>query len=181
MVSRAADNVLEVRIGAAANASTQAGFSSLAQTHNVTFLLLVKREQAAVADGCNLEQPSTNSLPPDRRIFRNGPLLQVSSNTRMRNVLTGEELKTDPTVISRRAREVYTRIASRTNAPHATDAQLRDLLSMIATDDLADFQESLPESLRGYWQPLWTGLATAVNVSLTELLDSAGADFGHVC
>jgi hypothetical protein len=83
----------------------------------------------------------------------------------MRHVLTGEELKTDPNTIRRRARDVYVRNAGGADAPQITDAELTDLLLMIGQDDLADFREKLPAGAQGHWQALWTALATAVNSS----------------
>jgi hypothetical protein len=165
MVSRTADNVLEARIGAAANASTKAGFASLAQTHEVTFLLLVSREHAAISDGCNLDQSeSIATLPPAQRSFRDGPLLQVTSTMRMRSVTTGAELPPDEHFTERQGQVIYGRFAKQVGLT-TKYSRIQDLLIYIKQNNTEGFQNALPGPLQGYWQSLWTGLAAVLSRS----------------
>jgi len=162
MVSRGADNVLEVRIGAATSPVTKVGYSMLAQTHNLSFLLLVKREHAAVAGGYCSPDPKTLH---DARVrgtgIERGPVVLLSTLARLRNAKSGEELPTDRTTMLKRARKVVREFPS----AGVSDGTLDRLVQDVNGPDPKAFQGDLPPALRSYWTTLWTGLTSVLSMS----------------
>jgi hypothetical protein len=161
MVSRGADNVLEVRIGAATSPVTKVGYSMLAQTHNLSFLLLVKREHAAVAGGRCSPDPKTLR---DARVhgtgIESGPVVQLSTLARLKNAKSGEEVVNDRATMLEHARNVVRAFAS-----HVSDDTLDKLLQDLNQPDSKAFRADLPPALRPAWTTLWTGLTSVLSMS----------------
>jgi hypothetical protein len=161
IVSRGADNVLEVRIGAVTSSITKVGYSMQAQTHNLSFLLLVKREHAAIPGGVCI--PGPDALR-DARVHGlgvdSGPIVQVSTLARLRNAKTGEELPNDKTALRNRARKVVSVFPG-----HVSDQTLNQLVQDVNGPDPRAFQTDLPPELRSFWTTLWTGLTSVVSMS----------------
>ena len=161
MVSRGADNVLEVRIGAAASAATSAGYSMLAQTHNLSFLLLVKREHAAIAGGTCAPDPKTlHEARVQGTGIERGPVVELSTLARLRNVKSGVELPIDRKAELNRARKVMQAFTA-----HISDDTLNQLVLDLNTPDQKRFQADLSPALRPAWMTLWTGLTSVLSMS----------------
>jgi hypothetical protein len=159
MVSRGTDNVLDIRIGAATSPSAKSGYSMLAQTHNVTFLLLVKRPHAAVPNSCK----QVAGPEDDEQELTNGPVVQVASYATLREVRSGKVLGIDRNAIRAQARLVIQRF---TGTP-VSDSFLHELVSDVQLNRYAKFRDSIePEGLLEQSAALWTGLASVV--SMTE-------------
>ncbi len=90
MVTRANDNTLQVRLGAARN--TASGYAMLTQTHNVTFVLLVDRTQSPDESECRFVSDHFES---GRRVPATAPQVLMNSFARLRESTTGEELPVD--------------------------------------------------------------------------------------
>ncbi len=172
MVSSAAENVLEVRIGAATSANIKSGFVMLAQTHNITLLVLVKREHAAVSPGRCVPTPESVRDASERGIAINeGPVVQISSMTRLRDVRSGKELENKPRKMLDKARAIAQRFPG--GDPHSlSDADLSTLAGLVEQAEFTDFRAKLAPSLRVYAVTLWTGLSTVLTMG-----DYDGAQF----
>jgi hypothetical protein len=168
MVSRGADNVLEVRIGAGTSANSS-GYAMSAQTHNLTFLMLVKREHAAVADGvCVPSQKDVIRAFYQGKGVDTGPLVQVSSLARLRNTTTGKELESDSTSMLDHARTILQPFISpsdREYAKETTDEFVSNLVAQVQGGSFAKFKDELSVDLEPFALPIWTGLTTVITMS----------------
>ncbi len=168
MVSRGADNVLEVRIGAGTSTNSS-GYAMSAQTHNLTFLMLVKREHAAVADGiCVPSKKDVIQAFYQGKGVDTGPLVQVSSLARLRNTTTGKELESDSSSMLDHARTILQPFISpsdREYAKETTDEFVSNLVAQVQGGSFAKFKDALSIDLAPYALPIWTGLTTVITMS----------------
>lgn len=171
MVSRGpSDNVLQVRIGAASNPVVKTRFAMLAQTHNVTFLLLVKKEDAALeTGGCSLPRvPGSDWLQHQSQSDRkqDGPVVNVVSLARLRHVTTGVEIAVEPTAAIKQERKVLDRILESDTRGIVSNDDLATLADAAKAGSDGSFQRFLSAMGHlkldtGYAEALWTGLADA--------------------
>lgn len=175
MVSRGtSDNVMQVRIGAAANPVVKTGFTMLAQTHNVTFLLLVKKEDAALeTGGCSLpHEPGSDWLKTQSESDKkqDGPVVNAVSVARLRNVKSGAEIRVDSKAAVTHERKVLDRIVGKSSRGTIADSDLINLTSEVKQGSEGTFEDfrSLMGRLKldtDYAEVLWTGLADAATQS----------------
>ena len=175
MVSRAGDNVIQVRLGASRNPNLKTRYAMLTQTHNVSFLMLVPKNYTPDTD--NAENCFTRGQSPQ---------IRITSIARFREANTGEELPVNTDVILDRATAVMRRFLNGPQLKQLSQdkAQYKALLGALLADiqeqDTVKFKEdycAMPgaqcadrgsdDSLwyRGIGDSLWTGLTGIVNMS----------------
>lgn len=144
-VSRGAENVLQIRLGAARNPNLKQGYAMLTQTHNVSFVLLVPGNK------CGGQAPH---------------YIAMTSFTRMRNAKTGAELQADDSLILDQAEKVAKRY-QKPGQPSLSFDNLDKLVSKVQKNDLDGFKEAAEECgiKPGYVEAFWTGLTTAISMS----------------
>ena len=175
MVSRgSSDNVLEVRFGAALNPSVRSRYAMLTQTHNVTVVILVRSQDAAISpaneQACAPSFTSSSATAWAGRPWDSGPTVDVVSVAHLRDANSGKELGVTPATDLSHAREVVRRFTVGTSAS-ISDNTIRELLQRVVRGSDVDFRElqsSLPEAINltpGRAAALWTGLAEAAGYS----------------
>lgn len=182
MVSRAGDNVIQVRLGASRDPNFDPGYAMLTQTHNVSFLMLVDQKYAATGDGC-LKPPSKNekndgaALRDDPVGIKAGPQIWMTSVTRFRHAITGEELPNSSDVILARAKAIMSRFLGSGELNELDKTKLNPLLYAIQQNNIADFKaqycdvtnvsaEACAKAVpAGLAESMWTGLTTVVSMS----------------
>lgn len=167
MVSRgSSDNVLQIRFGAASNPVVNSGFTMLAQTHNVTFLLLVKQTDAALDEGgCDA---ALNESEADARI--SGPVVDGISIAHLRNVKSGVEVPVQPRIAVTRARKIVERIQGSGWHTHVPDSALSTFITDVKGSGDGNFRDLQTDMGAAgldpaYAETLWTGLSTAASES----------------
>lgn len=169
MVSRAGDNVIQVRLGAARNPNLEVGYGMLTQTHNVTFLLLVDRDYSPDDGTCS---GSTNVDP------KAGPQVWVNSLARFRHAITGEELPINRALLLERAEKVMERFLPADQAKNIDVDDITPLLVAMQQNDVKTFKKSYRDLVckvtpascardvpAGIVESLWTGLTGVVDMS----------------
>jgi hypothetical protein len=174
MVSRAGDNVIQVRLGASRSPNLKTRYAMITQTHNVSFLMLVKKG----------DTPGTGK---DTRFCRGSPQVRMTSLARFRNANTGVELQVDKDAILDRATAVMKRfigeqqICRLSQDKKAYKAFLNNLLADIQEQDVDRFKQHYCAQAgtdacayfdKGVGDSLWTGLTGVVTMS-----EYAGTDF----
>jgi hypothetical protein len=155
-ISRGAENVIQVRLGASRNPNLKEGYSMLTQTHNISFVLLVDRQYTP--EQCALNGESSQIV--------------MTSFARLRNANTGKELAIDRSLIDAQVATVMKRFEPRrslwqrlSGTGALEETSLDELLSAVQTDDLCKFKSwawalQLPSP-----EALWTGLTTVIDMS----------------
>jgi hypothetical protein len=171
MVTRGgADNVIRVRLGAATAPNPDANYTMLAQTHNVSFLMLVDKDFAAMKDGKCFAQAGANPTGGGNDVAtmaevnkrgtqpsgdasgmaKQGPQIWVNSVMNLRDANTGKELSIDRKIISQRATDVVDRFLP-VNAPlkldDTTTPELETLINDVQTQQSDKFVEDV-ESMK---------------------------------
>lgn len=161
-----AENVIQVRLGASRNSNLdtlhETGYSMQTQSHNVSFLALVKRE--FVPDRQRSRPCGTAyalDKPGNSRIW-------VTSHTRFRLVSTGEEITVDRSAIQGAAAEVLARFQT-ANTAQVSPELLKRLIGDMQTNNMAEFTKDASSLFSDKEQPpveaLWTALASVIGMS----------------
>lgn len=183
MVTRAADNVIQVRLGAARSANPNVQYAMLTQTHDVSFVLLVKKAGAPDWSRCESDAgpivPKPGGKGAGRRRGVGAPDIWVTSSSRFRNALTGIELAPDRNAIQTDAVTMLQRFAKYSPAAPPKFSYEHDvdpLLGDIQGGDFEDFENNAckvltPEKAAhekcagGPYEALWTSLTSVINMS----------------
>jgi hypothetical protein len=165
MVTRSTDNVLRVRLGAARSTNPNVKYAMLTQTHDVSFLMLVDKTDAAndPTAGCftyGTDSDAFSDTWDAGDASRQGPQVWINSYTRMRNAITGAELPVDRALIQEHAVEVIHRL-------QPPDRQTPIEYQWIAPL-LADIQQNSTESFSKHLCVLLKDLEPPENQTQTE-------------
>ncbi len=163
MVSRASDNVIQVRLGASKSANPDAtgGYAMLTQTHDVSFVMLVNQNNAPNTSGeCSTTKLPGSGAPPvlitsqsvaqqalPPVAITTGPAeIKLTSYARFRNAITGQELPISRTLIDDQLKVVLDRFVNpdQAKALDALDAEqfkatYGALIGYVQTKDLNGF------------------------------------------
>jgi len=179
-VSRAGDNVVQVRLGATRSPNLKSGYSMLTQSHYVTMLILVDAQYAANDSATCFDKapPDPGGEPAVDRAKR-GPELWITSLARLRDAVSGKELPIDLSLRDKRAIAVMSRYVDEATANNASFPAIatknaRILMSDIAINNFEKFSVDYcnfadcegPGGVPwGYLNALWTGLTTVMDMS----------------
>jgi hypothetical protein len=172
VASGASDNVLEVHFGAASNPTLNARYAMLSQTHNVTFVVLVRQQDAALEDGACAPSLSDKKISNWKdRPWDSGPVVDVVSVAHLRNANTGTEIISKPGAALAKTRKVIERFTSDKLEDRISDGTLESLLTLVeggSGANLRELQAPLPTTLNLNYdkaQALWTELANSASYS----------------
>jgi hypothetical protein len=189
MVTRALDNVLQVRFGAARSTNPNVKYSMLTQTHDVSFLMLVNKEDAALEGGagCFGIAPEQGAFSPADvgDASRRGPQVWINGYTRIRDATSGAELPIDRDAIQSRAVELLHRFQPLTAQTPITFDMVSPLIRDVQENSTENFRQDLcdlldpqlpqqsveqhaQECLKIGWgtaASAWTSLASVVDMS----------------